>query len=106
MPKDIRRSLDIFVIAALTVLIVALAISQAVMNQSLILEIILVLAILGITIKAWTELEKNRSKDSSQKCKTEKNKLSELTAFFRPPQKKIKEKIIMDMEKKLNKPSC
>ncbi|PCR99786.1 hypothetical protein RT41_GL001592 [Lactococcus fujiensis JCM 16395] len=58
MPKDIRRSLDIFVIAALTVLIVALAISQAVMNQSLILEIILVLAILGITIKAWTELEK------------------------------------------------
>lgn len=57
MPKDIRRSIDIYVLAALGVLILAVAISQAVMNQSLILEIVLILVGIGLTIRAWLELE-------------------------------------------------
>ena len=57
MPKDIRRSIDLYVLAALGVLILAVAISQAVMNQSLILEIVLVLAGIVLMVKAWLELE-------------------------------------------------
>lgn len=57
MPKDIRRSMDVFVFAGLAVLIVAVAVSQAVMNQTLILEVLMVLAALGLTIRAWREID-------------------------------------------------
>lgn len=72
MPKDIRRSMDIFVLAAIGVLVVALAISQAVMNHSLILEILMVLLGIGLTIKAWRELDEMAH--SRVRAKSRKNK--------------------------------
>ncbi|MGM9885818.1 MAG: DUF3165 domain-containing protein [Lactococcus sp.] len=71
MPKDIRRSIDVFVFVIFGVLIFAVAISQAVMNQTLILEILLILAGLAVTAKAWVEVgqlgHKQRRRDKNRK---------------------------------------
>ena len=57
MPKDIRRSLDVFVLVAFIVFLLAIAIAQAVMNRTLILEALMILAGIAVTVKAWFELE-------------------------------------------------
>jgi len=64
MPKDVRRSMDIFFFAAVGVLIIAFAIAQAVSHQTFLLEVLGIIALLVITFKAWIELEKlaNRKK--------------------------------------------
>lgn len=56
MSKEIRRSLDIFALAALVVLVLAVAISQAVMNRGLVLEILIVVCGFFLMIKAWREI--------------------------------------------------
>lgn len=56
MPRDIRRSMGVFVFSGVGVLILAIAISQAVTNQSLILELLIILAGIGVTVKAWIEV--------------------------------------------------
>lgn len=57
MPKDIRRSMDIFFFAGFGVLVIAFAIAQAFSHQTLLLELLGALAMLGITVKAWIEIE-------------------------------------------------
>lgn len=71
VPKDIRRSIDVFVFVIFVVLIFAVAISQAVMNQTLILEIFLILAGLAVTARACVEVgqlgQKRRRRDKNRK---------------------------------------
>ncbi|MGY3710084.1 DUF3165 family protein [Lactococcus lactis subsp. lactis] len=60
MPKDVRRSMDIFFFAGVgvLVLVLAFAVAQAVSHRSLLLEIIGIVAMLVVTVRAWMELEK------------------------------------------------
>lgn len=58
MPKDVRRSMDIFFFAGVGVLVLAFAMAQAVSHRSLLLEIIGIVAMLVVTVRAWMELEK------------------------------------------------
>ncbi|WP_315992042.1 DUF3165 domain-containing protein [Lactococcus lactis] len=58
MPKDVRRSMDIFFFAGVGVLFLAFAVAQAVSHRSLLLEIIGIVAMLVVTVRAWMELEK------------------------------------------------
>lgn len=57
MPSDIRRNLDIFVFVGLGVLIISLGVSQAALNQNLLLEILMIIGALVLTVKAWLEVE-------------------------------------------------
>ncbi|MFC4651823.1 DUF3165 family protein [Lactococcus nasutitermitis] len=66
MPRDIRRSMDIFFFAVVVVLLISVAVAQAVLNQGLILEILIVLAGIAVTVKAWFEignLDKHKRKN-------------------------------------------
>ena len=58
MPKDVRRRMDIFFFAGVGVLVLAFAVAQAVSHRSLLLEIIGIVAMLVVTVRAWMELEK------------------------------------------------
>ncbi|MFK4943657.1 DUF3165 domain-containing protein [Lactococcus garvieae] len=58
MPKDVRRSTDIFVLASVSVLIVAVAIGQAVSHRAALYEIAMVIALLALAVKALVEIEK------------------------------------------------
>ena len=57
MPKDVRRSADVFVFAAVAVLIVAIIIAQAVTHQTTLLEIAMVIGLLVLLVKAIMEIE-------------------------------------------------
>lgn len=57
MPSDIRRNLDIFVFVGLGVLIISLGVSQAALNQNLLLEILMIIGALVLTVRAWLEVE-------------------------------------------------
>ncbi|AYG01044.1 DUF3165 family protein [Lactococcus allomyrinae] len=56
MPKDIRRSMDIFFFAGVGVLVIAFAVAQAFSHQTLLLEILVIIAMLGVMVKAWVEI--------------------------------------------------
>ena len=58
MPKDVRRRMDIFFFARVGALFLAFAVAQAVSHRSLLLEIIGIVAMLVVTVRAWMELEK------------------------------------------------
>ena len=56
MPKDIRRSMDIFFFSGVTVLVIAFAVAQAVSHQTILLEILGILGLSVVTIRAWREI--------------------------------------------------
>lgn len=58
MPKDVRRSMDIFFFAGVGVLIVAFAVAQAVSHQAFLLEVLGIVVMIVVTVRAWMELEK------------------------------------------------
>ena len=58
MPKDVRRSADIFVFATVAILIVAVIIAQAVTHQATLYELTLIIALFVVTVKAVMEIEK------------------------------------------------
>ena len=58
MPKDVRRSTDIFVFASVVVLIIAVIIGQAVSHRAALYDIVMVVALLALAFKAFVEIEK------------------------------------------------
>lgn len=58
MPKDVRRSMDIFFFAGVGVLIVAFAVAQAASHQAFLLEVFGIVVMIVVTVRAWMELEK------------------------------------------------
>jgi hypothetical protein len=56
MPKDIRRSMDIFFFAAVGVLILAFAVAQAFSHQTLLFELLMFVAAIVVTVRAWNEV--------------------------------------------------
>lgn len=75
MPKDIRRSLDVFVLVGIGVLIVSIGIAQAALNQTLLLEILMIVAAFALTVKAWFEvahLDKGKRRNNSRRNKRRK----------------------------------
>ena len=58
MPKDVRRSMDIFFFAGVGVLIVAFAVAQAASHQAFLLEFLGIVVMIVVTVRAWMELEK------------------------------------------------
>ncbi len=58
MPKDVRRSMDIFFFAGVGVLIVAFAVAQAASHQAFLLEVLGIVVMIVVTVRAWMELEK------------------------------------------------
>ena len=62
MPKDVRRSMDIFFFAGVGVLILAFAVAQAVSHQAFLLELIGLILMVVVTVKAWMEIGKLESR--------------------------------------------
>ncbi|MGO2645804.1 MAG: DUF3165 family protein [Lactococcus cremoris] len=58
MPKDVRRSMDIFFFAGVGVLIVAFAVAQAASHQVFLLEVLGIVVMIVVTVRSWMELEK------------------------------------------------
>lgn len=58
MPKDIRRSMDIFFFTAVGVMFVALAVSQAFDNSYLLLEILMILLMIILVVRSIIEIER------------------------------------------------
>ncbi|GBG97450.1 DUF3165 family protein [Lactococcus termiticola] len=62
MPKDIRRSMDIFFFTGAGVLLVSLGIAQAVDSRGLLLEILIVGGIIVLTVRSIIEIERFKGK--------------------------------------------
>ncbi|RZI49177.1 DUF3165 family protein [Lactococcus kimchii] len=62
MPKDVRRSMDIFFFAGIGVLIIAFALAQASRHQTFLVEILGIIALLVVTVRAWRELGRLKSR--------------------------------------------
>ncbi|MCL2676945.1 MAG: DUF3165 domain-containing protein [Streptococcaceae bacterium] len=57
MPKDVRRSTDIFAIGAVVVLVIAFGVALLFKYHGPIIEIAVVLALLALMIKSILEIE-------------------------------------------------
>jgi len=62
MPKDVRRSMDIFFFTGAGVLLVSLGIAQAVDSRGLLLEILIVVGTIVLTVRSIFEIEHMKKK--------------------------------------------
>lgn len=58
MPKDIRRSMDIFVLAGFVVLIIALVVAQLFTHQTILLQALMVIGAIGLLLRSIREINK------------------------------------------------